>query len=406
MILRKFIILSLVALLYSIPLRAQINTIELLEKEITKNNDALQYEKSIQVVTEFIADERRSHYEKYNAYILKSYIYKRLFNYVKTIHTLDLALAEGLKSQKVEEIKNTINSEKAFVYFDTRQYEKASRLMQELASENYKYLRLDSKAWIIMQEGYLLMLNKKYMAAEQKLDASLQIIKSSCPRNLPNIYGKKIELYNAMKLYEKRDKAFDEGMKIAKQYKILKYEMYLYEVMGNQFQNNNDYKNASEAQQKHDSLLSIYDSSNNNGKIQIIEKKIDDEKKEIERYQERNVNFFLIGLIFILLILLVATLYLYKTNKQKRILVEEENQRIHNKIELLTKAIDDKGNSKLELSKFDLTERQLEIIELIKQGKSNKEIAGKLFISENTVKYHLKIIYEILDIENRTELTK
>ncbi len=78
MILRKFIILSLVALLYSIPLRAQINTIELLEKEITKNNDALQYEKSIQVVTEFIADERRSHYEKYNAYILKSYIYKRL----------------------------------------------------------------------------------------------------------------------------------------------------------------------------------------------------------------------------------------------------------------------------------------------------------------------------------------
>ncbi len=406
MILRKFIILSLVALLYSIPLRAQINTIELLEKEITKNNDALQYEKSIQVVTEFIADERRSHYEKYNAYILKSYIYKRLFNYVKTLHTLDLALAEGLKSQKVEEIKNTINSEKAFVYFDTRQYEKASRLMQELASENYKYLRLDSKAWIIMQEGYLLMLNKKYMAAEQKLDASLQIIKSSCPRNLPNIYGKKIELYNAMKLYEKRDKAFDEGMKIAKQYKILKYEMYLYEVMGNQFQNNNDYKNASEAQQKHDSLLSIYDSSNNNGKIQIIEKKIDDEKKEIERYQERNVNFFLIGLIFILLILLVATLYLYKTNKQKRILVEEENQRIHNKIELLTKAIDDKGNSKLELSKFDLTERQLEIIELIKQGKSNKEIAGKLFISENTVKYHLKIIYEILDIENRTELTK
>lgn len=406
MILRKFIILSLVGLLYSMPLRSQINTIELLEKEITKNNDALQYEKSIQVVTEFIADERRSHYEKYNAYILKSYIYKRLFNYVKTIHNLDLALAEGLKSEKVEEIKNTINSEKAFVYFDTRQYEKASRLMQELASENYRYLSIDNKAWIIMQEGYLLMLNKKYIAAEQKLDASLQILKKSCPRNLPNIYGKKIELYNVMKLYEKRDKAFDEGMKIAKQYKIIKYEMYLYEVMGNQFQNNNDYKNASEAQQKHDSLLSIYDSSNNNGKIQIIEKKIDDEKKEIERYKERNVNFFLIGLIFILLILLVATLNLYKTNKQKRILVEEENQRIHNKIEILTKAIDDKGNSKLELSKFDLTERQVEIIELIKLGKSNKEIATKLFISENTVKYHLKIIYEILEIENRTELTK
>ena len=75
-----------------------------------------------------------------------------------------------------------------------------------------------------------------------------------------------------------------------------------------------------------------------------------------------------------------------------------------NDIEQLTKAIDEKGNKRLDISKFHLTERQKEIICLIQEGKSNKEIAILLFISENTVKYHLKIIYEILDIEHRTEI--
>lgn len=51
-----------------------------------------------------------------------------------------------------------------------------------------------------------------------------------------------------------------------------------------------------------------------------------------------------------------------------------------------------------------LTYRQLEIIEFIKQGKTNKEIATILCISENTVKYHIKVIYNNLGISRRTEL--
>ena len=95
---------------------------------------------------------------------------------------------------------------------------------------------------------------------------------------------------------------------------------------------------------------------------------------------------------------------LYVINKQKRVLVEKENTRIHNEIEQLTQALDEKGNKRLDLTQYNLTDRQKEIISLIQQGKSNKEIASLLFISENTVKYHLKIIYEILDIEHRTEI--
>lgn len=383
---------------------AQIATVEQLEKVVTKQNDALKYEVSIKLISNFISHPNRTPYEKYQAYLYKSYTYKRVFNYEQVFHNLDLALEEGLQSEKKAEVENSIKAEKAFVYFDTHEYDLAESLMQELYNSKYQYLDLETKAWIVMQEGYLLFLDKKYQEAEKKLDISLDLVLKNMPRNAPNIYGKKIELYNAMKLYDKRDEALLLGLKYAKKHKILKYEMYLYEVLTNQHKLNDDYKNAFESQQKYDSLNLIYNSTNDNGKMQILENKIEEEKKELELKNERLVRYFLIGMISILVLLLFISGRLYVINKQKRVLVEKENTRIHNEIEQLTQALDEKGNKRLDLTQYNLTDRQKEIISLIQQGKSNKEIASLLFISENTVKYHLKIIYEILDIEHRTEI--
>ena len=50
-----------------------------------------------------------------------------------------------------------------------------------------------------------------------------------------------------------------------------------------------------------------------------------------------------------------------------------------------------------------LTERQKELISYLEKGYSNKEIADKMFITEATVKYHIKNIYEILELKNRKE---
>ena len=51
-----------------------------------------------------------------------------------------------------------------------------------------------------------------------------------------------------------------------------------------------------------------------------------------------------------------------------------------------------------------LNERQTEILELIVSGMSYKLIAEKLFISIDTVRYHVKNIYEILQVHSRFEL--
>lgn len=50
-----------------------------------------------------------------------------------------------------------------------------------------------------------------------------------------------------------------------------------------------------------------------------------------------------------------------------------------------------------------LTEREMELISLLVAGKSNKEIAESMFISENTVKYHIRNILQKFGVHNRTE---
>ncbi len=51
-----------------------------------------------------------------------------------------------------------------------------------------------------------------------------------------------------------------------------------------------------------------------------------------------------------------------------------------------------------------LTERELEVVKLVADGAANKQIAAALFISENTVKAHLKNIFVKLEADSRTKV--
>ena len=52
---------------------------------------------------------------------------------------------------------------------------------------------------------------------------------------------------------------------------------------------------------------------------------------------------------------------------------------------------------------FNLSKRETEIVQLVARGLANKEIAAELSISVETVRVHLKHIYEKLHVRSRTE---
>jgi DNA-binding NarL/FixJ family response regulator len=54
----------------------------------------------------------------------------------------------------------------------------------------------------------------------------------------------------------------------------------------------------------------------------------------------------------------------------------------------------------------ELTRRELEILQLVAEGHSNSQLARMLWVTEQTVKFHLSNIYRKLDVANRTEASR
>lgn len=134
------------------------------------------------------------------------------------------------------------------------------------------------------------------------------------------------------------------------------------------------------------------------------------EKKLIKKKQEQNekesveIALLLTVLSLILIVSLIVIVYFYRSNKKKRFEIEIENSTIQDTLDKVVLEMKELNTPKNDLTDFNLTERQREIILLVKEGKTNKEIGNELFISENTVKYHLKVIYDTLKINKRSEL--
>jgi DNA-binding CsgD family transcriptional regulator len=55
------------------------------------------------------------------------------------------------------------------------------------------------------------------------------------------------------------------------------------------------------------------------------------------------------------------------------------------------------------VSELGITPRELEILEQIASGKSTREIAAALFVSENTVKTHASRLFDKLNVNRRTQ---
>ncbi|MCD0476233.1 helix-turn-helix transcriptional regulator [Flavobacterium sp. EDS] len=375
-----------------------------LNAQINAFNDSHNYEKSIIYLEKIITNPKSSHYDLYNAYFQKYQTYKRLFNYTEALNNLDLALKAGLLSNKKEEVEIQIKIEKLFIHFDLLEFDKVTQILPTISEEQLKHINPQTKAFYLSILGTMELRKKNFRQGEIYLDEALVILLKSAPKHLPLIYKKKIGLYKHLKQYKKALESFEKGLYYAKKYKMDIYVIAMYNDISHFYNEIGDTKNAALAQQKILSLSTKYDATNRNGKLHLLEKKFLQKSKDLDNENQNYTRTVLTISIISLVIILLVLFYLLKSAKHKRTVAELKINNISNELENVTKELSESGQSKINLANYNLTERQNQIIALVKQGKTNKEIGVELFISENTVKYHLKIIYEALNITNRSKL--
>ena len=83
------------------------------------------------------------------------------------------------------------------------------------------------------------------------------------------------------------------------------------------------------------------------------------------------------------------------TNRKPETVIVEKNIYIDNSAPFIV--------NQEEIEKRKISKRELEVLELISLGFSNKEIAEKLFVSLNTIKTHSSNLFEKLEVKRRTQ---
>ena len=115
---------------------------------------------------------------------------------------------------------------------------------------------------------------------------------------------------------------------------------------------------------------------------------------------ERSVEIYG-GLIALLFSSVGIWLGLKLTRKKETVVVKEVPVEVTVEVQVPTKEPFVLDQNRLQ--KLGITTRELEILQLIADGLSNREIAEKLFVSENTVKTHSSRVFDKLNAKRRTQ---
>ncbi len=229
------------------------------------------------------------------------------------------------------------------------------------------------------------------------------------------------EFYLAQNDNQKAVVYFEKAMDIFKEQDSRKSLMETGTLLSNAYINMKSYAKATQTMLYANALKDSLMNADNNKIIADMESKyqLKEKNNSIEKYQleetlnkkQLRIQLMIIGLLSIVFLLSILLYYFsIQKNKLKEKELRLELQNYILRIDELQIAVDKKDNnskSKEEkLKQFDLSAREAEVLKYIAHGYKNSEIAEKLFLSQNTIKTHIKNIYQKLDVRNRVEALK
>ncbi len=159
--------------------------------------------------------------------------------------------------------------------------------------------------------------------------------------------------------------------------------------------------NQEESKRQVAELLTQYETEKKEQQIQLLN------QTNLLKENKIRTQKIIIGTLTLIGLLILITSWLWLRNKNQKLrqmnielqhlLIREEQQ---SKTEVKNHTSLDAGEI---YKKWGLTSRESEILYYLGRGCSNTIIGEKLFISENTVKFHIKNIYLKLDVKNRIQ---
>ncbi len=165
----------------------------------------------------------------------------------------------------------------------------------------------------------------------------------------------------------------------------------------------NDRINQTESKQQVAELLVRYETEKNEQQIQILE-----QANQLKESRIR-LQVLIIGILALASLIIAMTAWFWIRHKNQELqqmnkelqffIIRQEHQ---DSVDGLEKAKPSQPPGEM-YKKWKLTDRESEILYYLGRGNSNTAIGEKLFISENTVKFHIKNIYLKLDVKNRIQ---
>ncbi|MEQ8472806.1 MAG: tetratricopeptide repeat protein [Marinoscillum sp.] len=168
----------------------------------------------------------------------------------------------------------------------------------------------------------------------------------------------------------------------------------------------NDSLNTAEAQERLAEVEAKYESEKKQQQIELLTTQNELSAISLEK-KSREQMMVIIGAAMLLIIGIAITYFIIYQARLKEKLLTEETDNLRLRITSLIEQTPDAPeidfeelNSRLVTP---LTDREFEVFQLAISQHSNSEIAEKVFLSVNTVKFHLKKVYEKLGVTNRKE---
>ncbi len=274
----------------------------------------------------------------------------------------------------------------------------------------------------------LIYLGKKnYTEAEKMLVSSLNVFRqapSSMEIEKATVQMGLARVYEATNRQALATKNFEEALGVFRKRGAKTEEKQVLSFMSGLLAKQGLYKEAYEKQSDYIIMKDSIQNSEITSKVLELTEKYEAKKKQNKILALQNKNeiakreeWFVISLSIGILSILIIAFILYYQRRMKEI--EEFKAKLKQsakELDILRHNIANGATQyllpcKYSLSRNDvntylkeaLSERELDVFMLLLKGITNRDIAEKLFVSVNTVKFHLQNIYVKLDVDNRTD---